>query len=215
MPLSPKIKLCVASVSLGQHPSHTIERKFQAAADNNFDGVEVVYKDLVAFSESRNVPLVAGASLIKDIAAKHNLEIVSINPLKMFEGHLGVPLEQRLDVVREWVDIAQALGTKIIQMPAQMDPNSTADEKVVVSELQALADIGATGGDEITFAYESVAFAVHNPLWEDSLRIAQKVDRPNFGVCLDNFHVHGRLWGDPTIERGRIPGGDEAVKESL
>jgi hypothetical protein len=53
MPLSPNIKLAIASVSLGQHPTHTIPLKFAAAAAaNNFTGVELVYKDLVSFSES-------------------------------------------------------------------------------------------------------------------------------------------------------------------
>jgi sugar phosphate isomerase/epimerase len=128
MPLSPNIKLAIASVSLGQQPTHTIPLKFAAAAANNFTGIELVYKDLVSFSESHTLSLVEGASRIKDIAAEHGLEIVSINPFKMFEGHLGVPLEERLGAVREWVRIARALGTRIIQIPSQMDPNSTGDE---------------------------------------------------------------------------------------
>jgi sugar phosphate isomerase/epimerase len=133
----------------------------------------------------------------------------------MFEGHLGVPLEERLGAVREWVRIARALGTRIIQIPSQMDPNSTGDEDIIISDLRAMADIGATSGEVISFAFEAVAFGVHNSLWEDSLRIVEKVDRDNFGICLDNFHVHAKLWGDCMVEGERVLGGDEAVRESL
>jgi sugar phosphate isomerase/epimerase len=196
MPLSPNIKLAIASVSLGQHPTHTMPQKFAAAAAAHFTGIELVYKDLVSFSESHSLSLVEGASRIKDIAAEHGLEIVSINPFKMFEGHLGVPLEERLGAVREWMRIARALGTRIIQIPSQMDPNSTGDEDIIISDLRAMADVRAEGGGNvISFAYEAVAFGVHNSLWEDSVRIVEKVDRDNFGICLDNFHVHAKLWG--------------------
>ncbi|KIW18581.1 hypothetical protein PV08_02869 [Exophiala spinifera] len=215
MPLSPKIKLCVGTAALGQHPSHTLERKFGAAASNHFQGVEVVYKDLVFFAESHHVSLIQAAFLIKGIAHKNGIEILSLNPLKMFEGNLNTTLAQRLDVGREWVAIARALGTKLIRVPSQMDPNSTGDDRVLVHELRQLAEIGCIGGEVVSFAYEAVAMGVHNSLWQDSLRIVQAVDRANFGICLDNFHIHARLWGDPTIEGGKLPGGDEAVRKSL
>lgn len=85
-----------------------------------------------------------------------------------------------------------------------MDLNLTGDGSVVVSDLRVITEIGSTGGEVISFAYEGVAFAIHNPLWEDSLRIVQAVDRSNFGTCLDNFHVHARLWGDATVPGGRV-----------
>jgi hypothetical protein len=72
-------------VSLGQHPTRTIPLKFAAAAANNFTGVELVYKDLVSFSESQSLSLVEGASparpasktLLPNMASRSSLLIPS------------------------------------------------------------------------------------------------------------------------------------------
>lgn len=34
--------------------------------------------------------------------------------------------------------------------------------------------------------------------------ICKKVDRPNFGLCLDTFQSAGGEWADPTIESGLV-----------
>lgn len=41
-------------------------------------------------------------------------------------------------------------------------------------------------------------------MWE----IAQKVDRPNFGLCLDTFQSAGGEWADPTTKSGLLEGDD-------
>ena len=141
-------------------------------------------------------------------------EILSLNPLKNFEGHLSTPLETRLAIAREWVQLAVAVGTKIIQMPSMFLRESTAgDMDIIVPELQALADLAALSG--ISRAYEAVAFATYQGLWQDALRIVETVDRPNFGLYFDSFHVHGRIWGDPYFISGVLPNGQRALDESM
>lgn len=215
MPLSTNVKLCVTTTSLGQHPSHTLEKKLHAAATHHFQGVEIVHKDLVAFAESRDVSIFTAASLVRTIAASHDLTILSLNPFKNFQGSLTEPLAQRLERARDWIAIARSLGTSTIQMPSQMDPASTGDDDVVVAELRQRADLGRDGEDLISFAYEAVAMAAHNSRWEDSLRIVNAVDRANFRICLDNFHIHAHPWGDPMVEGGKIQGGATATQNSL
>ena len=54
-------------------------------------------------------------------------------------------------------------------------------------------------------------------MWE----IAKKVDRPNFGLCLDTFQSAGGEWADPTTKSGLLEGGvtredlQEKFQESL
>lgn len=43
MKTSKNIKWAVASLSLGKHHTHTLERKIQAAAANGFQGMKLVY----------------------------------------------------------------------------------------------------------------------------------------------------------------------------
>lgn len=137
------------------------------------------------------------------------LDILSLNPFKNFEGNLQVPLQKHLETAREWLELVARVGAKSIQLPSQFLPQSTGDGAIIVSELRALADLAAQEG--ISIAYEAVAFAKFNNLWQDSLRVVQEVDRPNFGLCLDSFHIHSRIWGDVTAETGRQRQGSRGI----
>ncbi|KAH8894589.1 putative 4-hydroxyphenylpyruvate dioxygenase [Thozetella sp. PMI_491] len=211
-----KNKWAVATVSLGKHASHTLEHKIAAVRENGFHGIELVHAELLAHASQHDQSPVASAAQIKALCAKHSVEILSLNPLKNFEGNLESSLEDRLSAAREWVDLAVALGTRYVQMPSQFlaaGTRSTGDFDIIIPELQALADMAAESG--ISIAYEAVAFAAWNPLWQDSVRVVQAVDRPNFGLCLDSFHIHSRIWGSAFSPTGTLPGGAEALEESM
>lgn len=207
------IKWAVSSISLGKHCSHTLERKIKAVSTNGFQGLELVYSDLVREATSNAQSPVDYASKISKLAAEHSVAILTLNAFKNFEGNLEISLGERLEQAQEWIKIAVALGTRIIQVPSMFLPASTSDDTIIINDLRSLADLAAQHGLEI--AYEAVAFAKHNPLWQDSLRLTQAVDRPNFRMCLDSFHIHARLWGDACTDSGRIPVGDEALRRSM
>ncbi|ETS79985.1 hypothetical protein PFICI_07514 [Pestalotiopsis fici W106-1] len=213
--MGPKLanKWAVASVSLGKHSSHSLERKLQAAKDNHFSGIELVFNDLAAHASSHDHPLLESAKQIKELSQRLSLEILTLNPFKNFEGNRDTSLRERLTKAEEWFEVAVAVGTSIVQMPSQFLDGTTGDEAVIVPELQVLADAAAAHGLKI--AYEAVAFAQHNALWQDSLRIVQAVDRANFGLCLDSFHIHARIWGDPSDPSGVLPNATENVAKSL
>lgn len=206
-------KWAVASISLGRHPSHSLERKLQAAKDNDFSGIELVYSDLLFHAASHNQTTRTSAVQIRDLCHKLSLEILTLNPFKNFEGNCGISLQERLAIADEWFEVAVEVGTSIIQMPSQFLENSTGDEAVIVPELRALTDSAAVYGLKI--AYEAVAFARHNALWQDSLRIVEAVNRPNFGLCLDSFHIHARIWGDACAPRGVLPHATENLARSM
>ncbi|KAK2596455.1 hypothetical protein N8I77_013345 [Diaporthe amygdali] len=206
-------KWAVASVSLGKHPSHSLERKLQAAKDNNFSGIELVYNDLLVHAASHNQSSGAYAVQIKKFCHDLSLNILTLNLFKNFEGNYNIPLQERLTIAEEWFEVAVVVGTSIIQMPSQFLEASTGDEAVIVPELRALADSAAVHGLKI--AYEAVAFARHNALWQDSLRIVEAVNRPNFGLCLDSFHIHARIWGNPCVPSSMLPNAAEDLANSM
>ncbi|KAI5461892.1 putative 4-hydroxyphenylpyruvate dioxygenase [Mariannaea sp. PMI_226] len=213
--MSPKLanKCAIATISLGKHPLHTLERKIQAARDNGFQGIELVHADLVAHAAQNTQTTLESARQIRALCATQSLEILTLNPLKNFEGNLQKSLEDRLAEAKQWIKLAVAAGTAIIQIPSQFLGNSNGDETVVIPELQTLADLAAK--DRISLAYEAVSFATYNCLWQDSLRIVVAVNRPNFGLCIDSFHIHSRIWGDATTKSGILPGGAEALAASM
>ncbi|KAK6189643.1 hypothetical protein LQW54_013047 [Pestalotiopsis sp. IQ-011] len=206
-------KWAVASVSFGKHPSHSLERKLQAAKDNHFSGIELVYNDLLVHAKSHDQPLIESARQIRNLCRTLSLEILTLNPFKNFEGNLYLSLQERLATAEQWFEVAVAVGTDIVQMPSQFLDHSTGDEAIIVPELRALADAAAAHG--LRIAYEAVAFARHNALWQDSVRIVGAVDRPNFGLCLDSFHIHGRIWGDACSPEGILPYATENLEKSM
>jgi sugar phosphate isomerase/epimerase len=212
--------LAIASVSLGQHPSHTLPSKIAAAAHNGFSALEIVYNDLATYAASKTpkVTLQAAAEEIDALCASHNVAVLSLNPFKNFEGHIS-PLSERLESARHWIEVASLLKAQYVQVPSQFDTeNSTGDENVVISELRQLADMTAKIAPGLKIAYEAVAWGSYVDTWQDSLRIVELVDRDNFGICLDSFHVLARVWGDITTESGKQETDqnvDDVVRQSL
>ncbi|KAA8915553.1 hypothetical protein TRICI_002292 [Trichomonascus ciferrii] len=210
---STQIKLGIATISLGWHSSHTLEQKLKSASDNGYEGVEMVYSDLQKYAESHNLSMIDASRQIRDFCTELKLGIICLCAFTEFEGS-SKRLDERLEKAKNWVNIARALGTDTIQVPSNEAPNCSGDESIIVSELQQLADLGKQCGTVIKFAYEALAWGVHVALWEDSLRIVNMVNRDNFGLCLDTYHILSRVWADPRAPSGRAPGGDFALRAS-
>ncbi|EXJ70131.1 uncharacterized protein A1O5_07204 [Cladophialophora psammophila CBS 110553] len=214
-------RLAISTISLGWHASHTLERKLAAAAAAGFQGVEMFITDLDGYATTHGITRVQAAEDIKRLCAQRNLEIVCLGSFDNFEGHPTRSLEERLQIAREWIAMADGLGTDVIQVPSNDDKDAVGDIDTVVADLQALADLGlrqestAIAGLPVKFAYEALGWATHVADWEESLRVVERVARPNFGLCLDTYHVLARLWADPRSPTGRRPGGDAALRMSL
>ena len=216
-------KLGIATVSLGWHPSHTIERKLDSIAEQGYLGVEIYHPDLVSFAEQNELTHLQAATKVGNLCRAKGVKIIALQPLFSFVGVL-TPLEIRLDNVRHYVRLARAMGTEIIQVPSTYESRSTGDEHIVVEELRALADVGteeslnSPESGTISFAYEALAWGIHHAMMDDAIRIVKLVDRANFGLCLDTYHVIARVWADPhssSTGTGIVPGGFAALRATL
>lgn len=207
-------KLAASTSSLGLHPSHTLDRKIRAAARHGFEGVEVVYGDLKTYSDLHGFSMETGAERIHHMCEEHHFSILALVPFENFEGS-KTPLQDRLSTAAHWINIARILHATYIQVPSQYDINCIGDEAVIVSDLQQLADLASAAAPVISIAYEPMSWGIHYPTWEASLRLAELVDRPNFGICLDSFHIITRLWASPFEPSGRYPNGARDLADSL
>ena len=98
-------KLGIATVSLGWHPSHTLERKLESIAKQGYLGVEIYHPDLVSFAEENSLTHLQAASKIGALCKDRSLAIIALQPLFDFAGVL-TPLETRLENAREYVRLA-------------------------------------------------------------------------------------------------------------
>lgn len=207
-------KLAASTSSLGLHPSHTLDRKIRAAAGHGFEGIEVVYGDLKTYSDLHSLSIETGAEQVRQMCERCHLSILALVPFENFEGS-KTPLQDRLSTAAHWINIAHILRATYIQVPSQYDRNCIGNEAVIVSELQQLADLASATTPVISIAYEPMSWGIHYPTWESSLRLAELVDRLNFGICLDSFHVITRLWASPFEPSGRYPNGARDLADSL
>lgn len=207
-------KLAIGSLSLGQHASHRLDQKILIAAKHGFSGVEVVYGDLERYAELEGLPLLEAAVKIQALAAQHDVQCISLAPLENWEGHLS-PLEQRIAKARDWMKIARKLQAPFLQVPAQFGQNSTNEEDIIVKELQQLSDLGTEEEPHVSIAYEPMSWSNYVSTWQICLDIIRKVDRPNFGLCLDSFHILTKLWGSPFTVSGKYEDADTALARSL
>jgi sugar phosphate isomerase/epimerase len=207
-------KLAIASLSLGQHPSHRLDQKIKVAAEAGYKGIEIVYFELEAFSKSQAISIFEGAEKIRALCQGLNLGIVSLAPFDNYEGDPS-PLSDRLSKATHWVGVARALRATYIQIPSNFKSDAIGDRNTVISELQQLADIGSAEQPVISIAYEYLSWGTHCSTWETALQYVNQVDRPNFGLCLDTFHEATKLWGDLFAPSGRFPDSDEVLRNSL
>jgi len=207
-------KLAISTISLGQHPSHQLDRKITAAAQAGYSGIELVFSDLEAYSQLHVLSLINGAQRIKQLCDNLKLEIISLAPFENYEGDKS-PLKERLQTATLWIQIARIIGAPYLQVPSQFKPDAIGDDSVVVSELQQLADLGSAESPIVSIAYEGLSWGTYYPTWESTLELAYKIDRPNFGLCLDTFHILTKLWADPFTTLGKFPDGDKALRDSL
>jgi sugar phosphate isomerase/epimerase len=64
-------------------------------------------------------------------------------------------------LARHFIDVAHALGTDTVQIPSNDDKNAIGNERIIVTELHALADLGKQALPLISFAYEAMAWSTH------------------------------------------------------
>lgn len=207
-------KLAIASVSLGQHPAHTLPLKITAAAEAGIRGIEITHPDLDHYASALSLPILEAACNIRKLCAHQHLEIIAFASFQNFEGQKS-PLPDRLQTAREWLAIADSLGALHLQVPSNFDRSASADREVIASDLRQLCDLAKTLDPVVKIAYENLGWGTHCSLWQHALQIVQDVDRDNFGLCLDSFHFCVALWADPFNESGKQSDGNNKLKRSM
>lgn len=222
-------KLAIPTMSLGHCTAgHSLKTKLDAAKSYGYEGVEVCYEDLVAVAGQRQCDLafeplcesdqIAAAKKIRAMCQDRCIKIICLQPFMQYEGLLNRrEHESRFAELLTWIELARALGTDMIMMPASSLPEDevTADIDLIARDLQKAADAGRREEPHIRFAYENRCSATRIYRWEFSWDVVERVCRPNFGMCLDTFHLASLIFADPAVPSGLIPGGDKAVEMSM
>lgn len=215
----------IMSASLGRAWLHDLDYKIDQAAQAGFKGIEIFYEDLdyAARKLSGNdTPspdhILEAAGHVRSVCQASGLEIIGLQPFTFYEGLKDREQHARLiEKMKFWFQIAKKLGTTTIQIPANFLPAEqlTGDFDLIAADLRQVADMGAAESPAVRFAYENLCWSTHVDTWEKIWDVVKRVDRPNFGMCLDTFNIAGRVWADPASPTGKTPNADADLKESL
>ncbi|KIX96434.1 uncharacterized protein Z520_07700 [Fonsecaea multimorphosa CBS 102226] len=216
-------KPAITSMSLGRAWVHQLAPKIAAA--RGFAGIEVFYEDLEYHARSlpgglSDQTLLETAREFRTLCDEQGLTIIALQPFLHYEGLLDREEHgRRIEKLHLWFQIARILGTDTIQVPSNFLPADviTDDLETVVSDLRKIADLGLQQTPTpIRFAYENICWGTFVNKWEQLWQIVATVDRPNFGMCLDTFHIAGGEWADPAREDGRVNDhADKLLQRSL
>lgn len=215
----------ILSSSLGRAWVHDFDYKVKKAGEAGFEGIEIFYEDLEYVAKKIAGHDVASPEELAD-AAKHvrqvcdaaHLEIISLQPFAFYEGLLDRKKHDELiEKIQVWFRLVKILGTTHIQIPGNFLPAEqlTGDMNVIVKDFQQLADLGLKEEPQVLFAYENLCWSTFIDTWEKAWDVVKRVDRPNFGLCLDTFNIAGRVWADPTSSDGKTPDADADLKASM
>ncbi|KAJ5496903.1 hypothetical protein N7463_008890 [Penicillium fimorum] len=195
------------------------------ASKAGFKGIEIFYEDLDYFaraiSKNQNPTsnqLLQAAGKIHSICQAYGLDIITLQPFLFYEGLKDRAQHAKLiEKMKLWLQLAKCLNTNTIQIPANFLPADqlTDDIDIIVADLRQLADMGAAETPTVRYAYENLCWSTINDTWEKVWDVVKRVDRPNFGICLDTFNIAGRVWADPASPTGKTSNADSDLKESL
>lgn len=207
-------KFAIASLSLSQYPGHLLDHKIRAAAQVGSAGIEIVYNDLLIYSQNQNISIHTGAQKIYTLCQETNIQVLSLAPFENFEGST-TPLKERLSLAAHWLEIARLLHAPYLQVPSIFTADCSRDEKIIISDLQQLSDLASSIKPVVSIAYEPLSWGTNCSTWESALSTVQRVDRANFGLCLDTFHEGTRLWGDNASATGLQMDAETKLRDSL
>lgn len=210
----------ISSHSLGRAWVHGLEAKLDAAAAHAMD-IELFYEDLLYVAKAlpggaTDANHLQAASAIRAMCDARDLSIICLQPFMHYEGLRDRAWHaERVREMKLWIQMAHLLGTNIIAIPSTFLPEEVAsgDMELIVSDLREVADLGAAEG--IQFAYENLAWGTYVDTWEAAYEVVRRVDRANFGICLDTFNIAARIYADPEAADRRTEDAEAVFAASM
>ena len=218
-------KLGICTLSLGQSSAgHDLPTKLRAARAHGLQGVEIFDDDLWDLSNllpgGKTVPenRRAAAAVIRQLCEDIGLTIICLQPFRHYEGILDPSQRaQRFSELEHFMELAQIMGTDLVLIPSTFLPAAqvSAHDEDLVADLTAAADLGARMHPPIRVAYEALCWGTRISVWERSWEMVTRVNRPNFGLCIDTFNIAGGIYADPASSTGKMPRAEDVAAESI
>lgn len=183
-----------------------------------YEDLEYLARDISGNDIPTPDQLLQAADHIYAVCQTQGLEIIGLQPFLFYEGLKD--REQHARLIQKmvlWLQLVKRLHTTTIQIPANFLPADQLidDFDAIAADLREVADMAAAESPVVRFAYENLCWSTYVDTWEKLWDVVKRVDRSNFGMCLDTFNIAGRVWADPASPTGKTSNADADLKASL
>ncbi|CUM62465.1 uncharacterized protein PRCAT00000015001 [Priceomyces carsonii] len=170
--------ISIATVTLPPHEG--ILQKLESCSSAGFRMVEIMATDLEKVS----------AEDIYATCKKIGIQVSIYQPFRDLEGLDDSEFQKKLTEFESFLNTADILHTDLILLCATCRADTTNDRTIFIEQLRAASDVAAKKNKKI--AFEALAWSSYINTLEAACEVVLEVNRDNFGICLDSYHIFSR-----------------------
>jgi sugar phosphate isomerase/epimerase len=156
-----------------------LEAKLQAVRAAGFTQIMLAARDIVGHPGGMEVAVQA----VRD----SGLRVTGFQVLRDFEGLSGHLHSYKVEIAKQMVLMAHALGAKVLLACSSTSQHATGDVDAIARDLRKLAMLAIPYG--IRVAYEGLSWGRHINEYHQSWDAVQRADCPNLGIGIDSYHI--------------------------
>ncbi len=156
-----------------------LEAKLAAVRAAGFGQIMLAARDLVGHPQGLDAAVAA--------VRASGLRVTGFQVLRDFEGLSGHLHGYKVDIAKEMVRMAAALGAKVLLACSSTSRHASAAPDDIARDLRKLAMLALPHG--IRVAYEALSWGRHINEFQQSWAAVQRADMPNLGIGIDSYHI--------------------------
>ena len=156
-----------------------LEAKLKAVRAAGFTQIMLAARDIVGHPDGMDVAVQA----VRD----SGLRVTGFQVLRDFEGLSGHLHSYKVEIAKQMILMAHALGAKVLLACSSTSQHATGDVDAVARDLRKLAMLAIPY--DLRVAYEGLSWGRHINEYHQSWDAVQRADCPNLGIGIDSYHI--------------------------
>jgi sugar phosphate isomerase/epimerase len=157
----------------------SLDAKLAAVKSAGFTHIMLLARDLTNYEDGQ-------AAAVAAVKAS-GLRVTGLQVLRDFEGLQGHLHDYKIDVAKAMLGLAAQVGAKLLLICSSTSQHASSEKGKLVADLRKLSMIAVPLG--IRIAYEALSWGKHVNVMSQSVEMVNAVDRTNFGLGVDSFHI--------------------------
>lgn len=164
----------IATISLSKN---SIYNRINELKNAGFDSFELMENDLPEMMQN--------ITQFRDTITSMGVKISIFQPIRDFDGSWD-GFDTRLAFFNKRLEIMKYLGVDLVLICSNCS-NDEFDKERTIKQLRIASELAEKSN--IKIAYEALSWSSSVSTLEQNWEIVQRVDKPNFGICIDSFHI--------------------------